>query len=193
MYPMIYICVPTTQERRPRLAKLVDSVRKSDYPNTTLVIHEGNHPGCVESVHALLEGVNGLVWMLSDDNEVYTDTLSKLYEAYAKAFPNNDGLVQPHDPIQAGQLPVAPLCHSNIYKKYFYKGYTHNFSDNELKDILVEQGKYLYVPEAKIEHWHVSRDASLQDATYKSNQDTYEKDRELYITRKKNNFEPKNA
>ena len=193
--PMIYVCVPTTEERRPRLQKLIDSVRKSDYPNLTLVIHEGKHPGCVESIHALVEGLgdNTMCMWLSDDNTIEPDTISRLWEAHQKTFEGAWGYAQSYNEIQGATLITAGLCQAGMVKRYFYKGYIHNYSDNEFTEVVDSLCMHVYVPEAIVHHEHVSAmRPDLQDETYESNQMSKEQDRQLWLKRKANNYLPKN-
>ncbi len=194
-YPPVYICVPTTKERRPRLQNLIESIRQSDYPNLNIVIHEGVHPGWVSAMHATLEGIkdDALIMSLGDDNTIEVDTISILVRKFLETFPNLDGYAQPYNQFQGDEITTAGLCRADMVKKYFFKGYVHNFSDNEFTEIIKSMGKHVYVPEAKVHHFHVSADASLQDETYASNQRTYQQDSELFHKRKANNFEPKNA
>jgi cellulose synthase/poly-beta-1,6-N-acetylglucosamine synthase-like glycosyltransferase len=192
MKPMIYICVPTTKERRPKLEKLIESVRQSDYPNLTLVIHEGIHPGCNESLHSFMWGIKGLMFLLSDDNEVYPDTISILYDAYLKNFPQDDGCVSPYNEFQGGDLITAAFCRAETWCKYTFKGYIHNYSDNEFTEVLKSMDKHVYVPEARLIHNHWTNGKAEFDETYKSNNTTSERDRQLFIQRKANKYEPKN-
>ncbi len=191
--PMVYVTIPTTKERRPRLQKAIDSIRNSDYPNITLVVHEGVHPGSVESVHAMLEGIDGLSFGLSDDNWIEPDCITKLVDAYLKAFPDGYGFAQTYNEIQGSRLVTAGMCHSSWAKKYIYKGYVHNWSDNEFTEIVDSLNKHIYVPNAIVHHDHFSLGKADFDKTYESNQVAWEKDHALYLQRKANNFEPKNV
>lgn len=189
----IYICIPTTPDRRARLQELLTSIQlhTKDIIHR-VVIYENEDGGWVPAVHNLLEkyAIDGYVVLLGSDVVVQDGWLSTLWARFIKAFPDGSGAAQPFDEIHGGQLCQHPLAHSDTIKKYLHRGYTHNFSDNEMTDRLLKDGKYLYVPEAKIEHKHFVNGKAPKDATYEVvfNKETYAKDQQLYITRKQNGF-----
>ena len=188
---MIYICIPTTKERRARLKQLLASIDEhTQNIQHTVVIYENADGGCVAAIHNMLEGINGYVAILSDDVVVEKDWLKNLWDAFIDAFPDGSGAAQPYDNIQEGRLCQHPLAHSETIKKYLHKGYVHCFSDNEMTERLMRDCKYLYVPTARIEHRHFIRKLAPFDETYKLafNEETIEKDRQLFITRANNGF-----
>src|ERR1035437_1774101 len=93
--PTVYVVVPTTKERRPRLQKMIESVRASDYPNVTLVIHEGVHPGYVSAVHEAVKDLNGLCFFINDDMVIASNCIPLLVWAFQKHFPDQLGVVSP--------------------------------------------------------------------------------------------------
>ncbi len=189
---MIYILIPTTKERRSRLDDLLESLRKNDFPHTTCIYE--NNEGAVKAIHKMMEGINGLMMPLCDDHVLSPDYLEKLCTAYHKVFPDNEGIAQGYNQIQKGRLLQNVLCHSDICKKYFYKGYIHSFVDTEFTEVVKIKGiPYLYVPEAIAEHRHVTnKDRSLMDETYRMAAENLEIDRQLFYKRKAKGFTPLN-
>lgn len=188
---MIYICIPTTPVRRERLKELIASI----YEHTTdiqhtIVIYENNDGGWVKAVDNMLKGINGYVVLLGSDVVVKEKWLSTLWERFIKVFPNGDGAAQPYDEINNGRLCQHPLAHSDTIKKYLHLGYIHNFSDNDMTEQLLRDGKYLYVPESRIEHKHVVNKKAPMDETYEVifNKESIEKDKNLFLERRKNGF-----
>lgn len=181
---MIYICVPTTEERREQTDRLVASIREHTKDvQHSIVLYENQDGGWVPAVHNVLSSIDGFVVLLGSDCLVTERWLSTLWERFCKVFPNKDGVAQPFDEINQGRLCQHPLGHSKVIKEYLHPGYIHNFSDNEMTDRLLEDGKYLYVPESKVEHLHWVNKKAPMDETYKQIMSTYERDKQLYQNR----------
>lgn len=186
---MIYICIPTTSERVVETQKLIDSIAEhtKDVQHCVLV-YENEDGGWVPAVHNMLSGIDGFVVLLGSDCTVKEGWLSTLWDRFCEVFPDKDGCAQPYDEINNGALCQHPLAHSSVIKKYLHKGYVHNFSDNEMTETLLRDGKYLYVPEAKIEHHHWVNKKAKFDHTYKKIMESYERDQQLYTERKAADF-----
>lgn len=180
---MIYICIPTTPERRHRTEQLVKSIQENsqDVPHT-ICIYENNDGGWVPAVYNMLESINGLVWLLGSDTIVEKDALKTLYNAYTATFPLQDGICEPFNELQGDTLCQHPFGHTETIKKYLDKRFVHWYSDNLFTIRAKKDGKLLYVPEAKIQHNHFVNGKAEVDETYKTifNKDTVEKDRLLF-------------
>jgi hypothetical protein len=177
----VTIFIPTTRERRKRLNDCLDAVRdNSNYPHRIL-IYEGNDGGYVNAVHKMLEDINGLVCVIGDDMIPQKDWLKILMDNY------NDNFVYPDDGLRHERIATTFVCEADYLRKYLYKGYRHNFSDTELTEVSRLLGKLKYVPEAKIIHNHFTNGAE-KDETYKAQDKTFQKDKDLFNSRKANNF-----
>lgn len=188
---MIYICIPTTPDRHNRLKELIDSIHEhTQNIEHTVVFYPNELGGWVKAVHRMLEGIDGYVVLLGSDVVVKKDWLRILWDRFIAVFPDGSGAAQPYDEINRGMLCQHPLAHSRTIKKYLYKGYIHNFSDNDMTETLLRDGKYLYVPESKIEHKHFIIGKAEKDKTYEMvfNKENWEKDHALFLTRKQNGF-----
>ena len=188
---MIYICIPTTKDRRPRLKELLASIEEHTQDIAHCVVYYENWDGgWVPAVHNMLDGINGFVVLLGSDVVVGPGWLSTLWKRFTEVFPLRDGAAQPYDEINGGQLCQHPLAHSDTIKQYLHKGYIHNFSDNDMTECLLRDGKYLYVPEAIIEHKHMVNKKAEPDETYKQvfNKENWAKDKALFDKRKANGF-----
>lgn len=183
---MIYIVIPTTPERHERLKELLQSIHENtEGMKYRILIYPNWDGGWVPAVHNALEGINGYVVLLGSDIVVKKDWLKNLWEAFIKAFPNKDGAVQPYDEINNGALCQHPLAHSDTIKKYLDKDFIHNFSDNWMTEMLLAEGKYLYVPEAEIEHKHFINKKAQPDETYKKVFASFNRDKAVYMEKKK--------
>ncbi len=180
---MIYVTVPTTKERRPRLQKMIDSVRDSDYSNITLVVHEGTSPGYVQAMYRFIGGIEGLIFLMADDIVLAPDCISKLVEAFQKRFPDGWGCVYPFNPFQGERNIPMGLMPAKMFRQYWSQEYNHNFVDLEFTDLMKELNLCLYVPEAILEHNHPLKDKSLQDETYAKSQALFKKDLKTYNRR----------
>jgi hypothetical protein len=188
--PFVYVLIPTTAGRRNNLIATIDSVRKNTFPHA-IVIYENQDGGYVPAVHNMLLGINALVFIINDDMTIGSFCLATLYDEYIKRYPNFDGLLQPLEQFGHGRNAVSPFCHSDVLKKYLFKGYKHNFCDTELVAVMSALKKYAYVPTAIMFHNHFKITRKIDD-TYKISQATFKQDRQLYFQRKANGFEPKN-
>lgn len=165
------------------------------YP-TAICTYE-NEIGCpdvgwVAAVHKLLEGINGIVFILGDDAIVEPECIERLYEVYMSIPDREEWLLQPYEQFHKGELATFPFCHSDILKKYIYKGYKHLWSDTELTNIMRAKGRYGKVIDAKVTHVHYLENKDLFDETYAASLNNNGPDHELYNKRKANGFEPKN-
>lgn len=195
---MIYIIIPTTKERRERLARCLEALKQNTKYPMCIVTYE-NEAGCtdvglVPAVHKMIEGIDGLMIMYNDDAIAEPDFVEKLYEAYLEKpeGERDEWMFSPWENFHHGNNAAFPLCHSNVIKKYLYKGYNHLFSDIELTAVMKKIGRYQPVLEAKAHHDHFIRNNDLIDETYKASQSFVDKDQELYHKRLANNFEPSN-
>jgi hypothetical protein len=192
MNAQITILIPTTPERRERLAKCIESIRTHTSMPYRLMIYENVGEGYVKAIHTLLEGVQGLVWCLNDDVVLKNDALKILYDKFNEIYPKWNGLLQPKDGIQEGNVCTLPFCHSDIMRRFTFKGYHHNFADQEFTIIMNSVGLYTYVPEAEVEHMHWINGKAEKDVTYTDSQILFEQDQKLFEERLKANFAIKN-
>jgi len=183
---LVYVCIPTTKERRARLQVCIDHVRANDFPHAIL-IYENQDGGCVAAEHNMLNMIDddALVFILNDDMEIAPDCLRTLYQAFIRAYPERDGVVQPFDQIQQGKIAVSPFCSSRTIKKHVFKGYIHNYNDTELTEVMKFLGKYLYVPEARMIHRHGNDSNGLMDETYRMTSAKYRQDQAVFAARRR--------
>ncbi len=188
---MIYILIPTTKDRRPRLKELLASIEEhTQNVQHCVVIYENADGGWVKAIHNALQGINGYVVVLGSDTVVEKDWLWNLWNTFITAFPKGDGAAEPFNELHGEKLCQHPLAHTDTIRKYLHEGYIHNFSDNEFTERLRSEGKLIFVPSAKIQHNHVNNGKAPMDETYKIvlNTDNYEHDSKLFSKRKATNF-----
>lgn len=184
----VYVCIPTTKERRPRLAECVDSILQYAGVPVVFATYENYREGFVRPIHTILDGIkeDQLVWCIGDDTRlVQPDTLKRLVEAYEAEYPENDGVVQPDDGIQRGGIITMPLCSAKTMKENTHKDFFLNFADNIFTEVMTKKGKYKYCPEIVVEHHHWVNGKVKPDETYAFAQSKFEEDRQTYFRIKK--------
>lgn len=178
---MITIVIPTTKERRERLQLTVEAIRNnSNYPHRIL-IYENEDGGWVKAALNAIDGISGPICFMSDDMIPQKDWLKLLMDKYDNNF------VYPDDGINNGSVATVQLCDADYFRKYMFPEYHHNFGDTELTEIARIQGKLIYVPESKIIHNHWTKGAN-RDNTYLTQVPYFEHDKNLFNSRKSNNF-----
>lgn len=193
---MIYVCIPTTKERRPRLQKCIDALRLNTKYPIAICTYE-NEEGCtdvgwVTAIHKLLEGINGLVFILGDDAIPDPDCIERLYDTYKMLDNKEEWVLQPFEQYHQGELATFPFCHSDILKKYIFKGYKHLWSDTELTQIMRAKGRFGRVHGAYVDHQHYISDKKLFDETYEKSLKMNDADKQLFQERKAAGFLPHN-
>lgn len=178
---MIYICIPTTPERRARVSELVASI----YAYTTdmrfaIVVYENEDGGWVKAVRNMLSGIDGYVVLLGSDCVVTENWLGNLWRGFWAAFPDGDGVAQPYDDINEGRLAQHPLARSKTILEYLDPEFIHNFSDNWMTLRLMNDEKYAYIPSSKIIHNHFINRRAPKDKTYEKVFESYEQDKRTF-------------
>lgn len=188
---MLYICIPTTEDRRDRTDELINSIRKNTTIPHSIVLYENWDGGWVPAVYNMLEGINDYVLLLGSDTIVHEGCVDILWQEFWKYFPEGDGVAHPYNEIhESGELCQHPLAHSDTIRKYLHRGYTHSYSDNEFSERASRDGKLIYVPKAKLDHNHFVNLKAKRDKTYDKifDNETIEKDRQLFLKRRANNY-----
>lgn len=192
---MIHILIPTTPERRHRIAECSEHIRTNAGLPHIISTYENVGEGYIAAIHKMLERLKDdtMVLCFADDLKMSEpDTLKRMQERFDEAFPDRDGVLNADDGFQHGRIITQPFCTAYTMRKYTFKGYTHNCADREFTIVMKEKGKYLYAPEIKIEHMHWRAGKSTHDETYKLMDAKYQSDLAVFAEREKNNFEPKN-
>ena len=191
---MIYILIPSTKERRDRLAKCIEAIKQDQKYPTAIVTYE-NEDGCtdvgwVKALHKLLDGIKDdqLVFVLGDDALVSPGCIQRLYEGYTALPQDEEWLLQPYEQFHKGELATFPFCKAGLLKKYVHRGYKHLYSDTELTLIMKAKNRYGIVKEAKVDHQHFLNDARLLDDTYRATQKFHDEDAKLFHERAKHQF-----
>jgi len=183
---IIYIMIPTTKERRPRLRELLDSIdENTDGMKYVVCVYENEDGGWVRAIHNAIAGIDGMVMLLGSDVVVKKDWLRNLWEVFCREFPRRDGAAQPYDEIHKGGLCQHPLARADTIRQYLDQDFIHNFSDTWMTEMLREEKKYVYVPNAIIEHKHFLINKADEDETYKKVFESYDRDKAVYVRKKK--------
>lgn len=168
MKPVV-VCIPTTPERRHRLATCMESINThAGYP-CIIMTHENEYEGFVVAIHRILDRLadDTLVWVIGDDVTMHEpDTMKRLVDAYERLYPEGDGVVNPDDGIQCGALITAPLTTAKVMREGTSRDFFHYYADNLFTDTIRRLGKYTYLPDVKITHSHHCNGMAPKDHTY---------------------------
>ena len=179
----VVVCIPTTPERRSRLATCMESINtNAGYP-CIIMSHENQYEGFVVAIHRILDRLadDTMVWVIGDDVTMHEpDTMKRMMESYSHLYPNRDGVVNPNDGIQCGALITAPLTTAKIMREGTSKEFFHSYADNVFTDIMNRSGKYTYLPHINITHSHYCNGLAEKDRTYCVASDHLQKDYETY-------------
>ncbi len=197
---MIHVLIPTTKNRRERLAKCVEAIRESVCTEPiTISTYENADGGFIKAIHKMLEPLkdNAIVFCIGDDVIVSPDAIQKLFLEYrgkslANTSPDLDPVIQPFDEFHNGVICVNPFTSARMMKLFQYKGYIHNYADVEFTELVKSHEQYTYVPEATVEHVHRINGKAPSDETYEKCGQFMDHDRELFIKRKAAGFMPRN-
>ncbi len=168
-YPHTYILIPITPDRRGRLLDTMNSIWEHTDRELTpysIVTYENNYIGYPNAILDMIEGIDGFVFMGASDIILGQDWLRILWEKMDECG-RGKVAVEPFGEIQHGALCQHPLIHSDLVKKYFHRHYFHFYCDNEMTDRLKEENRFIYCPEAPMQHNHVYNGKAEMDEGYK--------------------------
>jgi hypothetical protein len=190
---MVYVCIPTTRERKKRLDDCISAIRSNaGYSNYSIVVYENIGEGYQVAVRKMVSGLgDSLVMVINDDMIVENNFLINSYSAYVEKFPNMDGLGSLNDNNMYVNVAIVPFAPASILYNYIYSGYTHYGGDPELAQIFISKNRFLPIHDAIINHIHPFYDKSnkrpdIVDETYKSTKEKFwDKDNNLFLERRK--------
>lgn len=185
---MISICIPHTPDRRERLQETIDSIHENVTVPHVICTYENDYEGWAKAVDNMLSTVRGTALVIGSDVIVERGCVEELIKAYA--WSDTAGVVEPYNELHNGKLCQHPFGDSQLIRRYLHTGYKHCFADNEMTERLKAANKYLYVPEAKIEHRHFVNGKAKMDKGYAFSLGSkdYDADRELFTKRKAAGF-----
>ena len=182
MKPVV-VCIPTTPERRDRLAVCMESINTyAGYP-CIIMTHENEYEGFIVAIHRILDRLadDTLIWVIGDDVTMHEpDTMKRMVEAYDKMYPDHDGVVNPNDGIQRGALITAPLTTAKIMRDGTSKEFFHSYADNLFTDRMKCLGKYTYLPDIHVTHNHHCNGLAKKDHTYAIASEHLQRDYDIY-------------
>ena len=167
-YPLTYVLIPYTADRRERMREAVKAIEEHTDPTVTpyaIVVYENPYIGFPNAILDMVSGIDGYVFMCASDLIMGENWLRILWEKYDAV--GRKGAVEPFNEMHKGRLCQHPLTHSDIVKKYFNRHYFHYFADNEMSERLMADGLYTYCPEAPMEHNHVLNGKAKMDEGYR--------------------------
>lgn len=151
-----------------------------------IIVDVNQYEGFVKSVLRMLDKVDGICLLLGNDTIVTPHAIQRLYNAYMKEFPEQDGVCACSDGRDNhGDLICHPFGHSKTLKENIHPKYFHNFVDKDLGYVMWRKGKYLAVPNAVIEHHHYTQKNrnAKRDLTYAVGEESSKKDGAIFRAR----------
>jgi hypothetical protein len=151
----------------------------------------GNSKNKIEAVNADLAGREFSIVLLASDDQI---PVTNGYDAIIvnhmlKNFPNLDGAVHFNDGTRGRDLNTLSILGFNLYKHFgyiYHPDYYSLFCDNEFTDVTKTMGKSVYVPQTIIRHDWIRYTG--QDALHYRNEQYYQRDQQVYETRKQYGF-----
>jgi len=186
---MISVLIPSTPERKDRLAFAVESIQKNICNQPIEIITEiSTGEGANKPLLRMFEKVNDLVFLLNDDVILMPHCIQELYNNYVSTFPDKDGICVPNDGVHNCKLATFPFGHVDTFKKYWCKDYIHLYADSDITEVMKRRNRYSEVPTAKLIHKHFLFEKELMDDTYGFSQKFSGHDQLIFRDRLEHNF-----
>lgn len=184
-----YVVIVTTPERRSRLELCIAALRRSTVP-FALVLHENNDGGCGMALLRVTAGLRGEAFILNDDMIVEPECVERLRNEFAsRSLLLQQGVVlQPSDNYHPnGEIATAPYLDVATLREVLGHGYHHYFWDMELAIRARRDGVFVYIPEARLDHQHVTK-GFPDDETYRRTNLNWAHDEAIFRAREAAGF-----
>jgi|TARA_R110000824_G_scaffold216193_2_gene402799 hypothetical protein len=156
----------------------------------------GNSKSKVEACNADLENEEADVLLLASDDMV---PVAKEYDdyiavAFDKIFPEYDGAIKFNDGLRSDMLMTLPCLGWKLYKAIghlYHPDYTSVYCDNEQTQVCYKLNKLGASEQCIITHRWIPGNHELADDLHQRNEnpEMYKKDRDVFISREKNDFD----
>lgn len=159
-------------------------------PYYSKFIGEGGHnnKNAIEAINrAAKEATGDILIVVSDDTDCPMHWDKILLDAIGN---NKDFVMKTDDGIQK-RIITMPIMDRAYFKRdgYIYNPiYDHSWADTELTEVAHLRGRVITRMDIKFPHNHYSVIGEQPDDLYKRNDLTHDRDRPLYLQRKKINF-----
>jgi len=147
----------------------------------------------IEAVNADLKDVEFDILLLASDDMIPKvkgyDTIIK--NKMKEHYPDTDGVLWFNDGHKGNELNTLCILGKKYYDRFgyiYHPDYVSVWCDNEFMDVSKLLGKQTYFDEVIIEHQHPDWGYGQQDVIHSINQRYEAQDKQLYTTRKLNNF-----
>lgn len=147
----------------------------------------------IEAVNADLKDVEFDILLLASDDMIPKvkgyDTIIK--NKMKEHYPDTDGVLWFNDGHKGNELNTLCILGKKYYDRFgyiYHPDYVSVWCDNEFMDVAKLLGRQTYFDEVIIEHQHPDWGYGQQDVIHSINQRYEAQDKQLYTTRKLNNF-----
>lgn len=154
----------------------------------------GNSHSKIHAINRDIEMINDWDIVLSASDDMtpkvkgYDNVIRDKMKEY---YPDTDGILWFNDGHQGNRLNTLCILGKKYYDRFnyiYYPEYKSVWSDNEFMDIGEILGKQTYFDEIIIEHEHPDWGYGERDIIHQVNSENESHDKNLYVTRKQNNF-----
>lgn len=174
---------------RPKKAnRCIDAIRADGFAGEILHREDTERIGCPKMVEALaVDAEGGIICFLGDDTiprpgwlQAGLDKMATLPDGWGVVGLRTEGsVVCAHWLADKRMLPL-------LGGQFFSTEYEHNFCDNELMDIAIENGRWAATDEVVIDHDHFVNGCEVdEDHKRVSIREAFERGRKIYIRRKR--------
>lgn len=135
-----------------------------------------------------------IVVVMSDDMVCQVPHFDKIIrEQMALNFPDLDGVLWFHDGYQK-DICTLTIMGRKYYERFnylYHPDYLSLWCDNELTEVAKELGKIKFIDQVLFKHEHPAwnNNQTRFDALYARNEALFDRDHEVYLERKKRNFD----
>lgn len=172
-----------------------DQPEKYSFTDPRVIVKVGPSSGKVNAINRDIPDHSTFdILLLGSDDMIpivqgYDDIIrTKMHEN----FPDGDGVLWFNDGFRKNTLNTLVICGSKYYQRFgyiYYPEYKSVWCDNEFTDVANKLGRQIYFDTTIIKHLHPSNTLSINnDDLYRRNSIHFLTDKQLYITRRFNNY-----
>ncbi len=164
--------IPTCGNRPNTLKKAVDSIEASSLVSDIKVLV--NRDGWLNAVNRVSGDITGAMLLAADDMRFHPGTIEYAVNVMEEHYPGGDGV------IGFNQVTLESFCEAGFVlvgreflkrfpgKKIYCPDYQHYFADTELHRFAKKAGRFTFLKETAVDHWHFSVTGEMDDTARKS-------------------------
>jgi hypothetical protein len=157
-----------------------------EYPSHVII--EGDNKSSIEAINKAAAKSTGDILIVVSDDSSCPDRWDEIILNAIEG--KSDFLLRVSDGIQKRTctLPIMDRAYYNRFGYIYNPIYSHSWADTELTDVAYQLGRIIVRNDIVFPHLHPEVTKEPKDDLYKRNDLTHDRDRPLYMQRKKINF-----